>query len=73
MAGEYIIAIRVRLKYSIDTHTTAGRFFFYVMASLSEMERELIVERHHDTGHQQRRGKELPCNGIVPHFIGQGL
>jgi len=29
----------------IDTSTTAGRFFFNIMASLSEMERELIVER----------------------------
>jgi DNA invertase Pin-like site-specific DNA recombinase len=33
------------LTDSIDTHTTAGRFFFHVMASLAEMERELIVER----------------------------
>ncbi len=30
---------------SIDTGTPAGRFFFHVMASLAEMERELIVER----------------------------
>ena len=29
----------------IDTKTPAGRFFFHVMASLAEMERELIVER----------------------------
>jgi DNA invertase Pin-like site-specific DNA recombinase len=33
------------LTDSIDTHTTAGRFFFHVMASLAEMERELIIER----------------------------
>ena len=33
------------LTDSIDTRTTAGRFFFHVMASLAEMERELIVER----------------------------
>jgi len=33
------------LTDSIDTNTTSGRFFFHVMASLSEMERELIVER----------------------------
>lgn len=29
----------------IDTSTTAGRFFFHVMASLAQMERELTVER----------------------------
>lgn len=30
---------------NIDTQTPAGRFFFHVMASLAEMERELIIER----------------------------
>lgn len=33
------------LTDSIDTSTPAGRFFFHVMSALSEMERELIVER----------------------------
>lgn len=33
------------LTDSIDTGTPSGRFFFHVMASLVEMERELIVER----------------------------
>lgn len=33
------------LTDSIDTSTASGRFFFHVMASLAEMERELIVER----------------------------
>ncbi|MFT7087479.1 MAG: DNA invertase Pin-like site-specific DNA recombinase [Rickettsiales bacterium] len=30
---------------SINTSTTSGRFFFHIMASLAQMERELIVER----------------------------
>lgn len=33
------------LTDAIDTVTPSGRFFFHVMASLAEMERELIVER----------------------------
>lgn len=33
------------LTDQIDTGTAAGRFFFHVMASLAQMERELIIER----------------------------
>jgi len=33
------------LTDGIDTKTPVGRFFFHVMASLSQMERELVVER----------------------------
>lgn len=33
------------LTDSIDTDMPSGRFFFHVMASLAEMERELAVER----------------------------
>jgi DNA invertase Pin-like site-specific DNA recombinase len=33
------------LTEGIDTRTAAGRFFFHVMASLAQMERELVVER----------------------------
>jgi DNA invertase Pin-like site-specific DNA recombinase len=33
------------LTDGIDTKTPAGRFFFHVMASLAQMERELLVER----------------------------
>ena len=33
------------LTDSTDTGTPSGRFFFHVVASLAEMERELIVER----------------------------
>jgi DNA invertase Pin-like site-specific DNA recombinase len=33
------------LTDAIDTSTPSGRFFFHVMASLAEMERELAVER----------------------------
>jgi len=35
------------LTDNIDTSTPAGRFFFHVMASLGQMERELMVERTH--------------------------
>ena len=33
------------LTDGIDTSTSAGRFFFHVMAAMAEMERELIKER----------------------------
>ena len=33
------------LTDGINTKTPAGRFFFHVMASLAQMERELLVER----------------------------
>ncbi|MBU0995175.1 MAG: recombinase family protein [Proteobacteria bacterium] len=33
------------LTDNIDTTTAAGRFFFHVMTSLAQMERELIIER----------------------------
>ena len=36
---------RVSPPDSIDTAPLSGRFFFHVMASLAEMERELFVER----------------------------
>ena len=33
------------LTDQIDTQTASGRFFFHMMASLAQMERELIMER----------------------------
>ena len=33
------------LTDNIDSTSSAGRFFFHIMASLAEMERELIAER----------------------------
>jgi len=35
----------VSLTDAIDTTTVSGRFFFNVMASLAQMEREVMVER----------------------------
>ena len=35
----------ISIKDGIDTSTSTGRFFFHIMASLAQMERELIVER----------------------------
>jgi DNA invertase Pin-like site-specific DNA recombinase len=48
------------LTDGIDTHTAAGRFFFHIMASLAEMERELIVER---TRAGLRAAKEMGRTG----------
>jgi DNA invertase Pin-like site-specific DNA recombinase len=48
------------LTDSINTRTTAGRFFFHVMASLAEMERELIIER---TKAGLRAAKEMGRTG----------
>jgi len=48
---ELVEALRKRgiefksLTDNIDTGSPSGRFFFHVMASLAQMERELIVER----------------------------
>ncbi|EHI50200.1 recombinase family protein [Aeromonas salmonicida] len=39
------IQFRSLTDSSIDTGTPSGRFFFHVMASLAEMERDLTVER----------------------------
>jgi DNA invertase Pin-like site-specific DNA recombinase len=33
------------LTDNVDTSTPSGRFFFHVMASLAQMEKELVVER----------------------------
>ena len=35
----------VSLTDKINTSSTAGRFFFHVMASLAQMERDLMIER----------------------------
>lgn len=35
----------VSLKENIDTSTPTGKFFFHIMASLSELERDILSER----------------------------
>ena len=42
---EHAVCTSKSLTDQIDTSTTSGRFFFHVMASLAQMERDLIVER----------------------------
>jgi DNA invertase Pin-like site-specific DNA recombinase len=42
--GERDVQFR-SLTDGIDTRTPSGRFFFHVMASMAQMERELIAER----------------------------
>ena len=49
-----------KLSDSIDTTTASGRFFFHVMASLAEMERELTVER---TRAGLGAARQLGCKG----------
>ena len=46
------------LTDAIDTGTASGRFFFHVMASLAEMERELTIERY--PGRPQSRPSTRP-------------
>ncbi|EMA3070673.1 recombinase family protein, partial [Salmonella enterica] len=45
---------------SIDSSTPMGRFFFHVMGTLAEMERELIVKRTR-AGLEATRARG--CNG----------
>ncbi|CDH29461.1 invertase-like protein (modular protein) [Xenorhabdus bovienii str. Jollieti] len=73
------------LTDSIDT--PSGRFFFYVMASLTEMERELIVERTRaglDVARQLSRkpkmtdskiesAKKLLTSGVPPKDVAKNL
>ncbi len=54
----------------IDTSTPSGRFFFHVMASLAEMERELIVER---TKAGLEAAKKLLDNGVLPKDVANNL
>jgi hypothetical protein len=44
-SGELLSFERILSASAMDPGTASSRFFFHVMASLAEMERELIVER----------------------------
>ena len=46
----------------IDTKTPAGCFFFHVMASLAQMERELIMERTRAGLEAARRYRWVPAS-----------
>jgi DNA invertase Pin-like site-specific DNA recombinase len=48
------------LTDAIDTDTPSGRFFFHVMASLAEMERDLTIER---TRAGLEVARQLGCKG----------
>lgn len=48
------------LTDQIDTTTPAGKFFFHLMASLAEMERELIAERTRAGLEAARRNGRTP-------------
>ena len=60
------------LTDSIDTSTPSGRFFFHIMASLAEMERELMVERTraglqvaHQLGRKSGRKRKMTDSKIA--------
>ena len=64
----------VSLTDSIDTSTPAGRFFFHVMASLAEMERELTVERTRAGLESARKrgrtgGRKRKMTGAAPGLV----
>jgi DNA invertase Pin-like site-specific DNA recombinase len=50
----------------LDTQSAVGRFFFTLMASLAEMERELIGERIR-AAMQRKREKGESCSGNAPY------
>ena len=66
------------LTDNIDTTTPAGRYFFHVMASLAQMERELLVERTHSglasarrqgrVGGRKRKMFEIDQESLVSVF-----
>jgi DNA invertase Pin-like site-specific DNA recombinase len=70
------------LTDSIDTSTASGRFFFHVMASLAEMERELEVARQLGRiGGRKRKmtdskidaAKKLLAGGTPPKDVAKDL
>ncbi len=72
---------------AIEAGTASGRFFFHVMASLAEMERELTIERtragleiarqlgrkRQMTDSKIRSAKKLLASGLPPRDVASNL
>lgn len=64
----------ISIQDSIDTSSPTGRFFFRVMASIAELERDTLVERTHaGLSSARARGRFGGCPGTPKHKIDQAI